>query len=214
MMQEVVASRELVSALADGQLRGKEFAQTVEWIGMAEDAHQTWQVYHLVGDLLRSDAPAFSARDRAFVDRLKCSLLQQVPRASGVFAADLLADYAMPIVSASMSPSGQRAANDTRFRWKLLAGFSSLIAVSVIGWHVAGGWSDQRGLAQLAWVSVQTSTPEVAVWQAGSGGEPQVMIRDPQLDALLAAHKQFGGMSALQMPAGFFRNATFEGSTR
>jgi sigma-E factor negative regulatory protein RseA len=36
------------------------------------------------------------------------------------------------------------------------------------------------------------------------------MIRDPQLDAMLAAHKQFGGASALQMPAGFLRNATFQ----
>ncbi|MHB8949586.1 MAG: sigma-E factor negative regulatory protein, partial [Rhodoferax sp.] len=40
---------------------------------------------------------------------------------------------------------------------------------------------------------------------------PQRMIRDPQLDALLAAHKQFGGTSALQGPAGFLRNATFDG---
>ena len=37
---------------------------------------------------------------------------------------------------------------------------------------------------------------------------------DPQLDALLAAHKQLGGGSALPMPAGFLRNATFEGSGR
>jgi sigma-E factor negative regulatory protein RseA len=39
------------------------------------------------------------------------------------------------------------------------------------------------------------------------------MIRDPQLDALLAAHKQFGGASALQTPAGCLRNATFQGTT-
>jgi len=40
------------------------------------------------------------------------------------------------------------------------------------------------------------------------------MIRDPQLDALLAAHRQFGGTSALQMPAGFLRRATFEEGPR
>jgi sigma-E factor negative regulatory protein RseA len=44
---------------------------------------------------------------------------------------------------------------------------------------------------------------------AGNEGQ-QVMIRDPRLDELLAAHKQFGSTSALQMPAGFLRNATFE----
>ena len=41
-----------------------------------------------------------------------------------------------------------------------------------------------------------------------------VMLRDARLDELLAAHKQFGGTSALQMPAGFLRNATFDGADR
>jgi sigma-E factor negative regulatory protein RseA len=30
----------------------------------------------------------------------------------------------------------------------------------------------------------------------------------------MAAHRQFGGTSALQMPTGFLRNATFEESAR
>jgi sigma-E factor negative regulatory protein RseA len=40
------------------------------------------------------------------------------------------------------------------------------------------------------------------------------MIRDPRLDELLAAHRQLGGASALQAPAGFLRNATFEAPAR
>jgi sigma-E factor negative regulatory protein RseA len=40
------------------------------------------------------------------------------------------------------------------------------------------------------------------------------MIRDAELDALLAAHRQFGGTSAFQVPTGFLRNATFEGGGR
>jgi sigma-E factor negative regulatory protein RseA len=36
------------------------------------------------------------------------------------------------------------------------------------------------------------------------------MIRDQQLDALLAAHRNFAGASALQMAPGFVRNANFE----
>ncbi len=49
--------------------------------------------------------------------------------------------------------------------------------------------------------------------QAGDvvdNAEPPVMLRDPRLDELLAAHRQFGGTSALQMASGFLRNATFE----
>jgi sigma-E factor negative regulatory protein RseA len=37
-----------------------------------------------------------------------------------------------------------------------------------------------------------------------------VMIRNPKLDELLAAHQQLGGAGALQMPASFVRQATFE----
>jgi sigma-E factor negative regulatory protein RseA len=40
------------------------------------------------------------------------------------------------------------------------------------------------------------------------------MIRDPQLDALLAAHRNFAGASALQMAPGFVHNANFEGVGR
>jgi sigma-E factor negative regulatory protein RseA len=36
------------------------------------------------------------------------------------------------------------------------------------------------------------------------------MLRDPHLDALMAAHRQFGGPSALQNSSGFLRNATFD----
>lgn len=64
---------------------------------------------------------------------------------------------------------------------------------------------------QLAASSPERATaqgaPVVAV--ADADGQ-QVMIRDPRLGELLAAHKQFGSTSALQMPAGFLRNATFE----
>jgi sigma-E factor negative regulatory protein RseA len=37
-----------------------------------------------------------------------------------------------------------------------------------------------------------------------------VIVRDARLEELLAAHKQVGGNSALQMPSGFLRNPTFE----
>jgi len=38
-----------------------------------------------------------------------------------------------------------------------------------------------------------------------------LLVRDARLDAYLAAHKQFGGSSALGLPSGFLRAATREG---
>ncbi len=66
------------------------------------------------------------------------------------------------------------------------------------------------------------ATPQLASALPTSGGDgrsavpaaPTVMLRDARLDELMAAHKQFGGTSALQKPAGFLRNATFDGPTR
>jgi sigma-E factor negative regulatory protein RseA len=102
------------------------------------------------------------------------------------------------------------AANDSSMRWKLLAGVASVAAVAAVGWSVmatgAGGLSSSQ--PQLASAPQQPVAPVLARSEAG------LMIRDARLDELLAAHRQFGGASALQMPAGFVRNATFEGPSR
>lgn len=214
MMQEAVKNRELVSALADGRLCGEEFARTVESVVHSEDARLTWHTYHVVGDVLRSGETMVSGRDAAFVQRLKHSLQQELRHAPGISATDLIATDAVLTGDYGINRSEQSGANDTRFRWKLLAGVASLAAVSLIGWQASTGWGDQHGAPKLAQLPVQTGQPEVTLQQVVAGGEPQLMIRDPQLDALLVAHKQFGGTSALQMPAGFLRNATFEGAAR
>ena len=100
------------------------------------------------------------------------------------------------------------AANDSLFRWKMVAGFASLAAVAAIGWNSFSVLQSEAPQgAQLAVVTQPSAgTEQTELAQAG----PAVMIRDPRLDELLAAHKQYGGASALQMPAGFLRNATFE----
>jgi len=72
-MQEAAKNRELVSALADGQLRDEEFARTVEWVNQTEEARLTWHTYHLVGDVLRLGEPVQSAHDAADRDRLSAS---------------------------------------------------------------------------------------------------------------------------------------------
>ncbi len=217
-MQEAVKNRELVSALADGQLRGEEFARTVEWLDHADDARQTWHAYHLVGDVLRSGDAASSAHDAAFVQRLKLRLQQEVPRILDQSAMDVTAiNEASPAAVAVKQPQ-ESAANDGVFRWKMLAGVASMAFVALIGWQAAGGLNQQVGASKLAQtrgqVPGQTAQAEVARQPTMVAGEPQVMIRDQQLDALLAAHKQFGGTSALQVPTGFLRNATFEGAAR
>ena len=98
------------------------------------------------------------------------------------------------------------AANDGVFRWKMVAGFAALAAVGAMVWGLVGQQAAPSG-AQMA---QNAASPNLVTVQAssGNGQETFVMIRDPRLDELLAAHKQFGGMSALQQPAGSLRSAS------
>ena len=217
-MNDVLRNRETISALADGQLRGDEFARAVE-VALADvDAQATWHAYHLVGDVLRSGERAACAADRGFVTRLQTRLRQEPGRSGPVLAdppvaIDLRADNVRSTGASASFDARAGAANESGFGWKLVAGFASLAAVAAIGWNALGGLTGATGQPVLA-LQAPAAAPAAQSAATLAGGELPVMIRDPRLDELLAAHKQFGGTSALQMPAGFLRNATFEGPAR
>ena len=206
-MQKADEDNELISALADGQLRGEEFARTVEWVGEAKEAQSTWHAYHVLGDVLRAGESVSSARDAAFVQRLRQGLQAETSGTVPVVAIDLIATDAMSTRAGAMNHINRGGANAPWFGWKRLAGVASLALVALIGWPLVfqGRAPEATQLAQL---------PQPGNGPALAGADTAVMIRDPQLDALLLAHRQFGGTSALQMPAGFLRNATFEGASR
>jgi sigma-E factor negative regulatory protein RseA len=214
-MNTDLMQREQLSALADGQLQGDELAQALEFAAQ-ENGQSTWQLYHLVGDVLRSPELAQHQHGtRSMVMRVREQLAQEPLHGRLQETAPVVAQIAHPVTAV--------AANASVFRWKMAAGFASLAAVAAIGWSSfaglqgAGSSSAQLAAASAsvpaaASVPAQSMAPPV-VAVAGNEGQ-QVMIRDPRLDELLAAHKQFGSTAALQMPAGFLRNANFERSDR
>ena len=227
--------RELVSALADGQLRGLEFARAVGLVGEITDARATWHAYHLVGDVLRSGDASSCADDAAFIARFQTRLQREISdrmpkgvvdeeNAQGMIqnATKIVSEDAYFTRASGINGINSlqlNSANESPFRWKLLAGVASVAAVGAIGWSMVGGLGGlergdgtRSGTSPLAPQLAQNTTQQQV--QAQTQTQPPVMIRDPHLDALLAAHKQFGGTSALQMPAGFLHNATFESPTR
>jgi sigma-E factor negative regulatory protein RseA len=202
-MQDFQTHREQISALADGQLRGQEFSQTLAWLAQDEEARRTWHRYHWLGDVLRSGGALGIADDRRFLQNLKPRLQAEAASLSPCNATEIV------VYHADETGAG---ANEPYFRWQGLAGVVALGFVALAGWQYFWGPAGQPGAGQLAHAPVQAVRSASALSQVQANGEPQVMIRDPQLDALLAAHRQFGGTSALQGPSGFLRNATFEGS--
>ena len=214
-MKHTNTVREQVSALADGHLRGEEFARVVGRIGIDDELRAIWQTYHLVGDVLRSGVHAPCSDTTTFLSRFQGRLAAEPP---------LPAPESLPEVL-PVRHSRTEAANEPVFRWKLVAGAASLAAAAAIGWNWVGIEGSRVPGAQLA---QQQVTPATAVATANvapqprqslvptrvlvGNGNPQVMLRDPRLDQLLEAHQQVSGAS--QLPSGFLRNATFERPSR
>lgn len=208
--------RESISALVDGQLGGLALTHTLAWVTTSPEARAMWHAYHVLGDVLRSPELADCGCDQSFVDRFRDRLAQagptpaQLPEAAPSHAQVSEPAQFAPVGAVGTVVAPQRAvqvANDAAMRWRWLAAAASLAAVVVLGWHAGGVDTTQLAAAPGGAGSVVAST-------AAPGAEPPVMLRDPRLDELVAAHRQFGGTSALQMPAGFLRNATFEPSDR
>lgn len=207
-MNPPLQTDELLSALADGQLAGDDFAAALEACRQGDSALASWHTYHLIGDVLRSPAPVAQAADRAFLERLNQRLAQEEVLVSARPAAPKAVDPGAA-KQAGAQPVGDvihhrgPASNEANFRWKLLAGFASLAAVAAIAWNASGLLAP--GAAPLPQLAQASDSQSVLV------ASPQgPMVRDARLEELLAAHKQQGAASALQAPSGFLRNATFE----
>jgi sigma-E factor negative regulatory protein RseA len=187
----------VMSAFIDNEHSSSELDDLLKDYTDDADARADWQAYHLIGDVLRgSSAPIVSARP-----------------APDFVAAVFQGLRAEPVVQTTFSmPTPHvrgQAANDSVFRWKLVAGLASLAAVMAVSWALIDGIGAPASAgAQLALASGPLAQPQAnaVVVQTAQGQ----VLRDNRLEELLAEHRQYGGMSALQMPAGFLRNATYD----
>lgn len=187
----LTTNRERLSALVDGELSHEELLLLLEACKTDGAAAGIWGAYHQIGDMLRSPFMAADKTSPDFVQRLNQRILKE--QAVPVLAAAAVAPELVPIGT---------AANDSIFRWKLVAGFASLTAVAAIAWSSFGVVSSPSG-AQLA--QAPAATPPVLVVASPQGP----VVRDARLEEMLAAHRQLGGASVLQAPSGFL-NAAFE----
>lgn len=209
------------SALMDGPVSDQEWDTFWAASNPQSSALEDWNTYQIVGDALRGSEPLVAITPpAAFLASFQARLHQELPAGSGDPANE------MPGGSVSPPMHGGRAtaANDAVFRWKMLAMVASLSAVMAVSWGVlgtpAGDGALQTG-SELAQLTPRAPSTEVVVAEPGTvessiivntGQGP--LIRDARLEALLAEHRQYGGLSALQKPAGFLRNATYDAPDR
>lgn len=206
------------SALMDEPISDQEWDALWESSLRRSSTLEDWNAYQIVGDALRGNAPlvavtppsAFLANFQARMDLESSAVLgTPVGDTQGVLASPSLAD-------------GRRvpAANDAIFRWKMLAMVASVSAVMAVSWGVlgtVGGDGALQTAPELAQVAPTAHSSVVAVAEPDSVNSSIVvntgqgpLLRDARLEALLAEHRQYGGLSALQKPAGFLRNATYD----
>lgn len=197
-----IASRELLSALADGELRQDELTLALASCGQDSNALESWNSYQIIGNVLRNPAGAFDQVSQGaspiFLDKLKLRLAQEP-----ALQVQPLALFSALQIPTSPTSVPTPAANDSLFRWKMVAGFASLAAVSVIALNSFSTLST----APATQLAQSTQVPSEQVLIASPQGN---IVRDARFQELLAAHRQMGGTSALQVPSGFLRNATFE----
>lgn len=185
MVQEVDLSHESVSVLLDGELREDEATQVMAWLATDGQARAYWHACHVARDVLHDPRLAGAAvQDAAFMARLR-----------GRLAHEVIAPPALMSAAVRTQPAPE-AANDSG-GWRQVAVVAVLALTAVLGW--------QLGLPQSN--EMMVSAPPV---QRIAVNPSQTMLRDPALDALVAAHRQQGGASAWLQPAGFLRGATLE----
>ncbi len=187
-----------ISALVDGQLNTGDAQQIVDHLLADSEALETWHAYHVVGDVLRSvELSPAGSEDVAFLARFEHRLACETP----VHLTQALPMRADPALE---------SANAAILRWKVFAGVACMALAGVVGWNQS--WSPTREEAgQLAVAPASASSAPIVMVAEGDMGS---MVRDAQLDALMAAHRQMGGHSALQTPAGYLRHAALEGGRR
>jgi len=226
--------QDALSALVDGELDAASLQHLLTAFEAQPQAQEqglrNWHAYHVIGDALRGSGMVLaSQRPGDFLAGVR----ERLRAEQGV----RVAQEASVLIPQQAGPARGAAANDAVFRWKMVAGFASLAAVMAVSWSVIGGSSPDAGGraagSQLAssqsvpatTVAAQPVTAPSAVPLAASAvpmpsrevvvntGQGR-LIRDARLEELLAEHRQHGGLSALQVPTGFIRGATYEAPGR
>lgn len=211
-------SAERVSALVDGQLKGDGFGQCMHELQRNPQMQANWDTYHVIGRVMRSGPASAQGADAAFVARLSKRLAQEAIQIEPV-----------PAMTIVLSKNDLQQAAANRDHWRRVAGLASVMLVVVLAWQGFGTVVQAPSSGQIAQVVVPVEAssgqraalvhpdPQGQVMLRSDGTsvlmantDAPVMIRDPQLDALLAAHRNFAGASALQMAPGFVHNANYE----
>jgi sigma-E factor negative regulatory protein RseA len=192
---------ERLSALMDGEADANALRASCDAWRDDTATRAAWHAYHLIGDVLRSeDLCSVPRRDRAFLATLH---------------ARLDAEPALLVPPIDQAHKGAGTPRPSRWRAfgapaAVAAGFVAVGGVMLV--LRAPPSAPPPALAQAIVPQEQAVLAPSASLAAAEPAAPPSgqMIRDARLQQYLAAHKQFGGSTALGVPSGFLRSATVD----
>lgn len=189
-------SREQISALVDGELNGPQIDVALAALRQP-DVSLEWEIYHQIGDVLRSDdmaftlSPGFAAR---FAERLEAEPTIIAPASQSVQSQT---------AKASSVHGLQRWAFPSMITAAAMAAVAFLTTPQLMV-ALKGG----TGHDQVSSVATVAASGETAGMMAVSRPGPEgVVLRDARIDDYLLAHQRFS--PSVYSSAQYARSATF-----
>lgn len=219
--------QEKLSACTDGELTKEQYQQMWKEIqskSTDSELHEHWATWSLVGDLMREPNHTPLHASEPFIANFRQRLAMETGKPQP-------ADQPLKVLTLeAVAEPGREAANAAVFRWKMVAGFASLAAVTAISWTAVSQLS-QPSQTQLAQTETQAplsvasashpqgltlvsrNTGGLAATEMQSDplvGNSAVMIRDPRLDEVLS-RQQSARLNTLQPSANFLQSTNLQG---
>jgi sigma-E factor negative regulatory protein RseA len=191
-----------LSALADGE-RDALPPAAAAWRERPE-ARDCWHLYHLIGDVMRSDdLAAAPSRDATFLAALRTRLANEpVP----------MAPEPLPVAAAGSSPQARPRHLGWRAPTAVAAGVVAVVAATFVllrpqgPVELAGAPATAGGPTAPAGGGMRVTTNPLPTLGGGLVAEGDI-IRDEQLSAYLRAHQAARGGSPAALPGGGLRRA-------
>lgn len=178
------STQEHISALADGELDGGHVELVMAALRQQEQRGD-WDLYHQIGDVLRSDDMAFAL--------------------SGDFSARLAAR--LDVEPAIVAPVNRQSDVAEKNRYGMMKRFGipgmAVAAVAGVVFVMMPMISGQSQPGASMQASMAASGQPVAI----AAGAETVMLRDPRIDEYLMAHQRFS--PSVFNAAQYARSATF-----
>ena len=219
-MNDDLSKREQLSALVDGEASSLHM-QAVLSFAESDEGQQSWRMYHLIGDVLRSPELAHHSQ-HDILSGVRAHMEREPIR--GIHLPGVTAESAKQWANGSLEQvtgaeeqrltesngatvvqlAGRPAANASLFRWKMAAGFASVAAVAAVGWGVmlgSGELSGRQGTAELAQLNpgsvvATTAATPAALYQAS----PAMRDAEARSDLPLGEKAQSSTVVAVQGP--------------